>query len=77
MRVIVETPQLLMKDDYDDDEAEKFGEEIGFGDANSFGDIFNSDDEIEEGSETSDDLLNDLLQEIGQDFGGLGRIHSL
>ena len=68
-----------MKDDYDDDEAlEKFGEEIGL-DENSFGDIFNGGDEIEEVSETrdTDDLLNDLLQEIGQDFGGLGRMLSI
>ena len=67
-----------MKDDYDDDEAKKFGEEIGFGGADNFRDIFNNVDvEIGEGSETSDDLLNDLLQEIGQDFGGLGRISYL
>lgn len=60
------------QDDYDDDEAKKFGEEIGFGGADNFRDIFNNVDvEIGEGSETSDDLLNDLLQEIGQDFGGL------
>ena len=62
-----------MKDDYDEDVAKKFGEEYDFGEANDFEGIFDNDDEIEEGSETSDDLLNDLLQEIGQDFGGLGR----
>ena len=73
------TSQLLMKDDdYDDDEANKFGGEnaAAFG-GGLFGDIFYKDDEeeiIEKGPDTSDDLLNDLLHEIGQDFGGLGRL---
>ena len=70
--------QLIMKDDHDDDEAEKFGEEeIVFGEATDFGDIFDNDDyEIEDGpEETSGDLLNDLLQDFGQDFGGLGETH--
>ena len=70
----------MKDDDYDDDEANKFGGEdaaAAFGGGGLFGDIFYKDDEeeiIEKVPDTSDDLLNDLLHEIGQDFGGLGRL---
>ena len=62
-----------------EDEANKFGGEnaAAFGGGGLFGDIFYKDDEediIEKVPDTSDDLLNDLLHEIGQDFGGLGRL---